>query len=1538
VKLAFSICCRALLVVLACSQPLSIALSDSRATNEAAKQSKPIRVLLLGDKGHHRPADFAGRVVPGLAKVGIQVDYTEDVDILSNKTGKLDEYDCVALFANIDKISPEQEQGLLAYVESGHGFVPIHCASFCFRNSDRFVQLVGAQFKQHGAEVFTTKIVLPEHPVMVGHGSFESWDETYTHDRHNTENRTVLEVRVAGAHAKGVTEEPWTWVREQGKGRVFYTAWGHDERTWNQPGFHNLLERGIRWAANAPLKDVKPFVNAAAFPEQKMTSVAKDLHAFTYTEVGAQIPNYTPNKKWGVQDAPLTTMQDPLPGVESLKHYVTPQGFAMKLWASESEPIAAPVPKVLHDKAGAGLVGKPIAMSWDERGRLWVCETIDYPNELQDAGKGRDRIRICEDTDGDMVADKFTIFASGFSIPTSIVHFRGGAIIQDGIKTVYSKDIDGDDQADFRQELITGWALGDTHGGVSNFQWGIDNWIYAMQGYNASKPVINGVTQQAFRQGFWRFAVESGKSDETAPAFAVTAPETAVSKFDDHTIRVSKLEFLRSTNNNTWGLGISEEGLIFGSTANGNPSDFMPISNSYYERVKGWSPETLKMISDNDRFAPITNAVRQVDHHGGYTAAAGHALYTARKYPKPWWNRTAFVCEPTGHLVGAFVLSRDGANYRSTSPFNLVASDDEWASPIMAEVGPDGNMWVLDWYNYIVQHNPTPNGFSTGKGNAYESSLRDKKHGRVYRVEYQGNEGTRDSDFDLRIARSGLANADTATLVKALRHGNFLWRKNAQRLLVEKFTNLTKSATETAEASTLIQNLYSLIQDQSADEIGINPGAVHAIWTLAGLQHSNQNTKDVLVGALRHPSPAVRRAAIQVLSAESADLDKLLASDMLSDSDDQVKLAAILKIADAKSISGSVVDKLVSMNDLGGDKVLLDAWTSAAAVHASQTLPRILGATNVAFNGSYLARITIIAEHFARSLPSAESVAMLVRGGTNTETQSAILAGLEKGWPKSHTVQLDSETQNEVVKKWLDGPTTIDSKSRLLQLATYWGVQGLAGTRDKLASQLIDGIRDNSLTVKERLSAASQFVSLQRDSDDAVKQLLGLINPQLQPEMAQGIIATLRDSRANGLAEIILSQSNSYTPELRGHVVRLLLSRPETTRSLLAAIQAGQVALSDIQLDQRQALREHPDPEIRKIAVATMKATGGVVNADRQKVLDAWMSITASQGSATAGKAVFLKHCSLCHIHGDIGVQIGPNLTGMAVHPKAEMLTNILDPSRSVEGNFRTYSVLTTDGVVLTGMLAGESKTSVELINTQGKRETVLREDIEQLTASSKSLMPEGFESQMSRSEMTDLLEFLSSKGKYLPLSIESVATASSGRGLFTKETSSGERMIFDDWSPKMVGEIPFLVVDPMAGVKPNIVMLRGPKNSITATLPTEVEMVCNARVAAVHLLSGVGGWSYPAIKEKSVSMIVRLVYSDGQTEDHPMLNGVHMADYIRKVDVPDSTFAFELNNGHQVRTIKIKPKRDVALSSLKLIKGADETAPIVMAVTIESP
>ncbi len=329
-------------------------------------------------------------------------------------------------------------------------------------------------------------------------------------------------------------------------------------------------------------------------------------------------------------------------------------------------------------------------------------------------GQGNDRIVICEDTKGDGVADKFTVFADKLSIPTSFVFAYGGIVVTQAPHTLFLRSSKGDDKADERKILFSGWGTGDTHAGPSNLRYGFDNWIYGIVGYSGFNGTVGG-ERHKFGQGFFRFKMQN-------------EPEASA------TVSVAKLEFLRSTSNNSWGVGFSEEGLLFGSTANGNPSVFMPIPNRYYEKVRGMSASVLPTIATSNKFYPITDKVRQVDFHGGFTAAAGHALYTARTYPKEYWNRVAFVAEPTGHLVASFVLDKKGTTFSSKNSWNLLASDDEWCAPIMAEVGPDGNVWIIDWYNYIVQHNPTPPGFKTGKGNAYETPLRDKTHGRIYRL------------------------------------------------------------------------------------------------------------------------------------------------------------------------------------------------------------------------------------------------------------------------------------------------------------------------------------------------------------------------------------------------------------------------------------------------------------------------------------------------------------------------------------------------------------------------------------------------------------------------------------------------------------------------------------------------------------------------------------------------------------------------------------------------------------------------------------
>jgi type 1 glutamine amidotransferase len=312
----------------------------------AARAAEPsaLRALFLGDNGHHKPSDRFKQIQPVLAKRGIDITYTESLDELNPAT--LAGYDCVMIFANHTSITPEQEKALLDFVAAGGGFVPLHCASYCFLNSPKYIELVGAQFKTHGTGVFKETIVNPEHPVLKGLPPIESWDETYVHTKHNT-NRVVLAER---RDDKG--NEPYTWVREHGKGRVFYTAWGHDERTWSNPGFIALVENGIRWASEYSPTQLK---------------ARPGLRPFEYMEAPGPLPNYTPNAQWGTQSEPIHTMQKPLDPAESMKHLATFPEFETSLFASEPDIIKPLSFARSMSAAGSGLRSR------------WIIQTICSP-------------------------------------------------------------------------------------------------------------------------------------------------------------------------------------------------------------------------------------------------------------------------------------------------------------------------------------------------------------------------------------------------------------------------------------------------------------------------------------------------------------------------------------------------------------------------------------------------------------------------------------------------------------------------------------------------------------------------------------------------------------------------------------------------------------------------------------------------------------------------------------------------------------------------------------------------------------------------------------------------------------------------------------------------------------------------------------------------------------------------------------------------------------------------------------------------------
>lgn len=824
------------LIIASCNQKQSF-LSDT--------DPRRVEILVLGHESeHHNSEKLMMYLQTPLFQKGINLTYTTDLEDLNEET--LNNYDGLMIYANHESISPEQESALKSYIQSGKALIPIHSASFCFQNSDWYIEAVGGQFSTHGEEVFAAKIINADHPAMKGLAEFESWDESYVHTKVNPDMEVLME------RVDGEKREPYTWTRNEGKGRVFYTALGHNEKTWEKSEFQALIANGILWA-------VGDQVNSQLAAYEIPTPEFRD----------AEIPNYEKRD-------PAPRYQLPLSPEESMKLVQVPVGFELQLFASE--------PMIIN----------PISMTWDERGRLFVIETTDYPNEIRKEG-GDDKIKILEDTDGDGKADKVTIFAEGLNIPTSITPMNGGMLISMAPDFIFLKDTDGDDVADVREVIMTGWGKSDTHAGPSNLKYGFDNKIWGVLGYSGFRGEVSGV-EHSFGQGVYRFE-PSGEN----------------------------LEYLGNTSNNTWGLGFTEDFETFISTANGQHSVYFSMANNYLKRpVFQGSANTVHGIDTHYDMPHLTPFLRQVDWFGSYTAAAGHNFYTARSFPENYWNKIAFVAEPTGRVLHNAVINSEGSGFKEKNGFNILASSDEWFSPVHAEVGPDGALWVADWYNFIIQHNPTPRGFENGEGNAYINPLRDAKHGRIYRMVYKGGEDSQ--TFDLK-------DASGSELIKALKSENLFWRLTAQRLIVE-----TKN-------KELLSDLYKIIGDQSVDEVGLNGPAINAIWALHGLGElngENREAEQVVEKALRHPSAAVRKNALRVIPRTTASLKVIMASDLLNDSDLHTRKYAFLALSEMpfSEDAAKQLIKAADASDNGTDAYLPQAIFAAVLAHPTEFAKR----------------------------------------------------------------------------------------------------------------------------------------------------------------------------------------------------------------------------------------------------------------------------------------------------------------------------------------------------------------------------------------------------------------------------------------------------------------------------------------------------------------------------------------------------------------------------------------------------------------------
>lgn len=959
---------------------------------------------------------------------------------------------------------------------------------------------------------------------------------------------------------------------------------------------------------------------------------------------------------------------------EAIAQMTVPEGFKVELVASEPDIV------------------NPVAMTFDEKGRVWITESFEYPR--REAGPGKDRVKILEDTDTDGTADKFTIFAEGLNIPSGIAVGYGGVWVANAPDILFYPDADRDGKADGPpQTVVTGFGRKDTHELPNSLTWGPDGWLYG----------LNGV----FNNSHVKYVKENPNYKEDHPGWPLTC-----ALFRIHP-RTREFQVFCEGTSNPWGIAIDNEGSFFVSACVIDHLWHL-VETGYYHRQGGpYPPHTWKIESI-------------VNHKHQKAAYCGIHYFDSDAYPEQYRNKL-YMGNIHGNCINSDKLARDGSTYFATGEPDFLTANDSWFMPVVQKTGPDGCLYILDWYD---------------RYHCYQDANRDpagidRLKGRLYRVRYtlplplgEGRGEGAGKKFDLS------AESDDQLLARLSTPNDFI-RHTAQRLLSER---------NTPEIQT---KLLASVSDSKTSDIG----RMHAIWALGGTDLAapdRKNTANWFAALYASKNSTVRAWGVRLASQHAAWTDCYDPVMALNQPPD-VALQLIIGVArlprDKADLTVNTLIGILAQH--GKDKLIPHiVWQNLNPLldeNADRFIAELAKSYTAEHRGADIIVTRALDRMLARQQFDAAQVVRLIdvvfiKGGSAADCLRLLAARVQSGELRGERLdQLRSELTwrlKPLLDRAASDPTP--GVSLIDEAAILW-----VSWNDSRGKERVRRIFAGSGEPASRLRALAALVAA---GDTTVLDAVAseISKPSASHDLTGQMLAILGRLDDARVASMLLKTYPAIAAELRPKAIELLTQRASWAKQLFEHIAAGKIPAAALNVNQAQKLVSLNDKEL----TALVEKHWGTVRTSRDPARERFVNemrtlIRTTSGDAHRGIEVFSRVCGQCHkLHGK-GQDVGPDITANGRASFDQLLSNVFDPSLVIGSAYQARTVLTTDGRVVTGLLTEDSPERVVLKVQGGKLETIARADVEAMKISELSLMPEGLEKQLKPQEIVDLFAYI---------------------------------------------------------------------------------------------------------------------------------------------------------------------------------------------------